>query len=133
MIPSEVDSWIDAQTQTIENRGLSIGRIPLPSIRLRVSERRLLLAFMDLLLINGSLALALELRGPAGLPPVWNFPKWFITLSLLWLACAVFFDLYNLASASSPWAIFQRTFSAALATTVAYTFIPWFTPPLGAA
>ncbi len=98
MIPSELDAYLNDTAQGYQTRARAIGRIPLPSLRLRVSERRLLLVLVDLLLINGSLALALWLRSDIGRAYVWALPRWYVVLSLIWLGCAIFFDVYNLSN-----------------------------------
>ena len=132
MIPSEVDSWIDNQNDATRGRGWALRRIPLPNLRLRVSERRLMLVLLDLALVNGALVLAFYLRGPDGAPPSWAFPKWHITLSIIWIGCAVFFDVYHLANAARPFTAVQRILGAALVATLIYTFTPYLTPPLAA-
>lgn len=106
-------------------------RLHLPSLRLRVSERKLLLFIVDALLINGSLATALAVRslqfqnGSAV-----SLAKWFITLTLVWAGSALFFDIYNLARAASTFVGLRGGMAAALTTAILYTFIPVLTPPL---
>jgi exopolysaccharide biosynthesis polyprenyl glycosylphosphotransferase len=107
-------------------------RIWLPSLGLHASERRLLLRVVDLLLLNGSLVVALWLttdliQGPS---VFWSGAKWFITLSVLWLMVAAVFDVYNLARAASASASVMAIMAAALLTSSVYMFIPWFTPPI---
>lgn len=132
MLPSEFDSYMDASPHSTRAPRWTLGRIPLPSLRLRVSERRLLLVLVDLLLINGALAVAVLLRTDISLPSVWALPKWYITLSVIWLACAIFFDVYHLNSAAQPSTASRRILGASLAATVIYTLTPVVTPPLGA-
>ena len=132
MIPSELDAYLNDTAQGYQTRARAIGRIPLPSLRLRVSERRLLLVLVDLLLINGSLALALWLRSDIGRAYVWALPRWYVVLSFIWLGCAIFFDVYNLSSAAHPPTAVRRILGASLAATLIYTLTPILTPPLGA-
>jgi len=107
-------------------------RIKLPSLRMRVSERKILLFAIDLLLVNlaliGGRALGLRLFAP-DVPQAW-LPKWSITLSLLWPLVAIFFDSYNLARAASFFYSVRSITAAALATILIYALIPVLTPPL---
>ena len=107
-------------------------RTPLTALPLRVTERKWLLAIIDLILLNGALLAAIMLR--TDLLPHWSalisYVKWYVTLSLIWFGFAHIFDLYNLARASSSSAIFRATLFATIITALAYSFVPWFTPPL---
>ena len=107
-------------------------RIPLPSLRLRVSERRLLLMLMDVLLINGALLVALVLWTDfvVSAETLRAFSYWFVTLTVVWLLCAFFFDCYNLARAASTPHSLGSSGGAALMAVLVYTFIPVLTPPL---
>jgi exopolysaccharide biosynthesis polyprenyl glycosylphosphotransferase len=98
-----------------------------------MSERKLLLSAVDLLIVNLGLWIALV---------VWvDFPvsgmalllnsKWFVTLSLQWLLCAFFFDCYNLARAASTWHSLRAGGAAALLLVGVYALTPWLTPQLG--
>jgi exopolysaccharide biosynthesis polyprenyl glycosylphosphotransferase len=125
-------------------------------LRLHPSERRLLLAAGDLLLLNASLALGLAshvvvVRAglAAATPPVlpaalWQTGAWFLLLSVLWLAVAVISDAYDLALAAAPYRSAYRTGGLALLVGASYLVIPhliWsehqsgslFLPLLGAA
>lgn len=109
-------------------------RIPLPSLRLNVSERRLLLAVVDVLLLNASLFVVLSVRGTVGFSPgiLAEAPEYFFLLTVLWWIWASFFDCYSLprtADASqSAWA----TARAGLLTGLIYLAIPLYTPHLPA-
>jgi len=107
-------------------------RIRLPSLGLRISERRLLLAIMDTALLNGSLMTALILwsdfivSGP-NLRWAW---RWFVTLTAVWFACSLFFDCYNLARSASTTDSLRNTLLATTGTLLIYTLTPYLTPPL---
>jgi exopolysaccharide biosynthesis polyprenyl glycosylphosphotransferase len=119
-------------TASIGLGGMRQRRISLPSLRLRTSERKLLLWVADALAINGALLLALLLRTEfiASVRDVLALGKWFVTLSLVWLACALFFGCYSLARATSTFHSVRSSGLAALVTTLVYILVPWFTPPL---
>jgi exopolysaccharide biosynthesis polyprenyl glycosylphosphotransferase len=100
--------------------------------RLRVSERRLSLAAVDILVVNLSLLIVTSLLADF-VPTADNIlgnSKWFITLTVVWLLSAVFFDCYNLARSASVTAILRSILLAALVSMFVYTFIPFLTPPL---
>ena len=95
-------------------------------------ERKMLLAAVDLILINSALIVALKLW--QGFSPdiasILDASKWWLTLSLLWLAVAVTLDLYNLARAASVSGIARSTAAAATITSLGYVLIPWLTPSI---
>ena len=62
-------------------------------------------------------------------PGLWSL-KWFAALAAIWLASAIFFDVYNLARASDAVEILQAVIGAVLLTTFVYTLTPFITPPL---
>ena len=99
---------------------------------MRVSERRLALAVLDMLLVN--LALVIALTHVSGfVPSIDNLvgnAKWFITLAVVWLACAVFFDCYSLARAAHAMSSIRNSALAVVAMTIVYILIPFLTPPL---
>lgn len=107
-------------------------RVGLPSLRLRVSERRLLLLTLDVAVVNAALLIALTTRSDFILTGViaLAFYKWFIALTLVWLGSAFIFDAYNLARAASTFNTVRSSGMAALATVLIYTLIPWWTPSL---
>jgi exopolysaccharide biosynthesis polyprenyl glycosylphosphotransferase len=107
-------------------------RVALPSLRLRVSERRLLLVVVDMALLSGALVLSLFLRTNLG-PQIavwWSAAKWFGTLALAWLLFAFIFDVYDLARAASMSYSVRASAPAALLAGILYLAIPWFTPPI---
>ena len=72
------------------------------ALRLRLSERRLLLLCIDLAIVNVVLFLAVGFRTDLSVE-AWLWPwnlKWFASLSAIWLVSAILFDLYDLARAS---------------------------------
>lgn len=102
------------------------------ALRLRLSERRLLLLLCDLVVVNAALLLATSSYSDqfAVLEPwPWNL-KWYATLTIVWLTCGIFFDIYNLAVASDAAHTVQATVGAVLLTTLVYTLTPYITPPL---
>ena len=107
-------------------------RYALPTLGLRVSERRLLLGVMDMLLLCVALAAALLLTtslvpDTEALFAAW---KWYVTLTAVWLIYAALFDVYNLARAASSIYSARASGSAALLTSLTYLAIPWLTPTL---
>lgn len=99
---------------------------------LRNSERYFVLGSVDIILANVALIVALMLAVGFA-PTAENFLgniKWFISLAIVWLGCANFFDCYSLARAASTTASMRNTALAVVATTAAYTLLPYLTPPL---
>jgi len=107
-------------------------RISLPRMHIRTSERKLLLLLVDLLIINAALVVAWMLGGKSPVAPqtLLSLYKWFITLTIVWGICALFFDVYDLARAASTTQIVRSAGAAALVTVSVYILIPWFAPPL---
>jgi len=101
---------------------------------LHLSERRLLLLFGDLFLVNVALLTGLRLaprtRVPWGWGTVQTHLPWFITLSLLWFVAAAVLDTYDLKIASSPYAGPFRTLKTLLPVAVAYFLVPVISAPL---
>jgi exopolysaccharide biosynthesis polyprenyl glycosylphosphotransferase len=101
-------------------------------VRLTVAERKLLLALVDLALMNAALIIAAATW--VGFDPsavtIVAYYKWFITLSLLWWACGTLFDVYNLKLANNVNGILAASGLAALLTTIIYVLIPFFTPTI---
>ena len=126
-VPQQLDAERDDREDRVERRPVA-----LPSLHLRVSERKLLLALVDLLIVNAALIVALALRTPftvSGRTLLLN-AKWFVTLGVVWILWAYVFDAYDLARAASAVYGVRSAASAALTTFVTYTLIPWFTPAL---
>jgi exopolysaccharide biosynthesis polyprenyl glycosylphosphotransferase len=128
----DVTQQATADPSSEEAAPLRRARIPVPSLRLRVSERKLLLALVDLAIINLALILALVIRTDFAVSPrtLLLNSKWFVTLGVFWLLWASFFDLYDLARAATATYSVRSGVSAALATAVLYTLTPWLTPGL---
>lgn len=107
-------------------------RVALPGLRLRTSERKLLLLTFDLVIINAALVVAWVVGADSpvtaqiALAPY----KWFVTLTIVWSVSALFFDVYDLARSASTTQIVRSAGAAALATVLVYILIPWFAPPL---
>ena len=108
----------------------SVRRVPLPSLRLTVSERRLFLAIVDMLALSSALLAALVLHGPGRFS--WDLvvqqPRYYLLLIGIWMISALFFDCYDLArtadASHSAWAAGR----AALVTALAYLAVPYLTP-----
>ncbi len=91
--------------------------MPLPQLPLRISERKLLLVSIDLLLVNGAVLFALRvwtLRDPRlNFSPefILSQTHWFLILTALWLLLASLGDFYNLrlaANLHSVWLVLFR-------------------------
>jgi exopolysaccharide biosynthesis polyprenyl glycosylphosphotransferase len=103
-----------------------------PALRLRVSERKLVLVVADLSLLALALIVSLLARTELLTRPAdlfWNL-KWFVTLALVWLPVAAIFDAYNLARASDAQTSVSTAASVAALTVLVYLATPWLTPPL---
>lgn len=113
----------------LAQRSASVSPIEL---RLRVSERRLLLGVVDLIIMGCALWLALATQPTLTWRPEWMpfYLRWFITLSGVWLVVALIFDLYDLPQAAHPRRAVQSVMSAGLMAVIIYALIPWLTPPL---
>ncbi|NLF13124.1 MAG: sugar transferase [Anaerolineaceae bacterium] len=109
-----------------------LGRDALPRVRLTVSERRVLLAVVDLVLLNLGLLAILVARG--GFPFSWltvqKNPHYLLLLSALWLLWTLFFDCYDLPRTATAGYSAWSAGSAAVFTTVSYLLIPYITPDL---
>jgi len=101
-------------------------------LALRISERRLLLAGLDLLALNSALLLHLALwrQYSLGLGPVAEHPLWFVLLSLLWFPLAYAFDAYDLRVAGRLSTAALAVLKAGLLTALIYLLIPFLTPML---
>ncbi len=102
------------------------------SLRLRVSERKFILAIVDTLLLFLALILAVILRTDLimSVPAIFFNIKWFVTLAFVWAVMAVAFDAYNLARAAAPAYGYWAIAAAVTLTGIVYVAIPWLTPPL---
>ena len=95
-------------------------------------ERRLLLALLDLLAVNGALVIVarLRLRGLGTWESLWRHPLWFIILTGLWWFSSQAMDAYNLRTASQRSSSVHCAVRAAMLTSVAYLLVPYLSPPL---
>jgi exopolysaccharide biosynthesis polyprenyl glycosylphosphotransferase len=135
--PSDGTSTLAATTSDSNDISHSVKTISsleaMPSyLNLRMSERKLVLAMLDVALVNIALILALTLLGDFDLTlnSLLINAKWFVTLTVVWLACATFFDCYSLSRAASATHSVRNTMMAAFVTCLLYALIPYFTPPL---
>lgn len=99
---------------------------------LRFSERKLLLAAMDLLLLNSALWVTLNLRLGLGdaIQSAWGRIGWLSVLSAVWLVCALTLGCYDLICAGSTMRSLYRTGAAIVSTWILYLLIPYVTPEL---
>lgn len=106
--------------------------IPLSHLPLRISERKVLLRLLDVLMLNSSLLLIGWLR--LGMSLSWKTilarPQWFVLLTSLWLLLTPVFDAYSLKKASSLRESIQCVTKSALLTLSIYLLIPYITPYL---
>lgn len=126
-----VNEWQKSVQQKLRSRW-PWERLPLPSLGLRVSERKLLLFVVDAFLVNSSLVAALLIFTELlpSLRAVLEVYKWFATLTAVWLGVSAVFDVYNLARAASLGYALRATLPAAALTAAFYSGIPWLTPPI---
>ncbi|MFN2226180.1 MAG: sugar transferase [Anaerolineae bacterium] len=105
-------------------------RIPLPRLGLSTSERVLILAVVDILVLNGALLVALALRFdyPLTARTLFQAPIYFVLLTVVWLVWAVFFDCYDLPRTAVVSQSAWSTGRAALLTALTYLAIPYYTP-----
>lgn len=107
-------------------------RLALPSVGLRMSERKLLLITLDIALLISALVIALDMRTtwvdtPGAFFALW---RWWVTLAIVWWLIAHLFEAYDLARAASAPHSMLSAMTAAGLTAVLYQMIPFFTPPL---
>jgi len=121
-----------ATASATQQAAVSLARHSPSVLSMRVSERKLALGVLDILLVNLALILALTHAG-VFVPSVDNLlgnAKWFVTLAIVWLASAVFFDCYSLSRAASAVNSVRNSALAVIAMSIAYILIPFLTPPL---
>ena len=108
------------------------GRWPirLPSLHLAASERRWMLALVDVVVINAALLLALALFFPYTFSwrTITQAPVYFVLLTILWFLWASFFDCYDLARSADASQSAWSAGRAALLTALVYLAIPFYTP-----
>jgi exopolysaccharide biosynthesis polyprenyl glycosylphosphotransferase len=99
---------------------------------LHFSERRVLLAVGDLIVLNVALLVSLYLRPQIVLanPPLLTLLLWGVVISLFWFAPALWLNVYDLQMAATPLASTARASSAMLITTVIFLLAPRITPSL---
>ena len=126
-----VNDWQKTIQQKLKSR-IHLERLPLPSLGLRVSERKLLLFVVDAFLVNCSLIASLFLFTELlpSLRAVVEVYKWFVTLTAVWLGVSAIFDVYDLARAASLGFSLRAAMPAAAVTAMFYSGIPWLTPPI---
>ncbi|MBN1658941.1 MAG: sugar transferase [Anaerolineae bacterium] len=109
-------------------------RISPPSLGLCVSERRVLLAVFDVLLINlALLAVLVWHEGYAlNLQSITSSLHYFAILTMVWAVWAMFFDCYDLPRTADLKGSLTSTGSAGLLTALVYLAIPHWTPHLPA-
>jgi exopolysaccharide biosynthesis polyprenyl glycosylphosphotransferase len=103
------------------------------SVRLHASERKIVLAVVDVLLLCTALVIAIEAQADwfDSLGAVLAPYKWWITLALVWLPLATLLEAYDLPRASSAPNSILSAAAATVLTLLVYSLIPWLTPPLG--
>jgi len=119
-----------AEVEVREAPPAAAHRIPLPSLHLTGSERRLLLLLFDALALNVALLVALALRFgyTFSWATIFEAPIYFIVLTFVWFIWASFFDCYDLARAAHASQGAWTTARAALLTALTYLAIPVYTP-----
>lgn len=102
------------------------------NLRLNASERKIVLAAVDILLLCSALIIAIATQTDwfDSLGAVLAPYKWWVTLALVWLPLATLLEAYDLPRTSSaPNSILSAVTAAGL-TLLVYSLIPWLTPPL---
>src|SRR6266487_1247042 len=113
-------------------------------LSLRFSERKLLLAFVDVLLLNITFIVTIGMR--AGLRfsfyslshkvSLFSFyslshkVSWFVSLITIWFVCSSALECYNLFRAASIRRSLPHIGGASIITSAIYLVIPYVTPPL---
>ena len=97
-----------------------------------ISQRKLLLAGVDLALLNGILLLGLQYNSDTALSPI-NImlrPVWYVTLTTLWLIIASAGNNYSLKQAAQVSTSVFGVIKALFITGIIYAFLPLLSPPL---
>ncbi len=104
------------------------------TLPLQISERKLLLGAVDLVLLNGVLLGVAVWR--LGLPLHWtslvDHATWFLLFSAVWLVLGPLLDAYSLRQASEVGSAFPVGAAAAFAAAIVYLAVPYVTPMLHA-
>ena len=106
-------------------------RVSSRSLALHFSERKLLLAVVDIALVNGALAMALGWRfnqSPNMLVAVQ--PSWFLILTAAWLGVSLLSGSYGLRRASQVKEAMGIGAVTSITAAIVYLLIPYVTPPL---
>lgn len=108
------------------------GRLRLPGLGLRVSERKLLLIVGDLFVLNVALFFYLIARSNFNrtIDQLWDRLPWFIVFSLLWWIVSLFIGTYNLARAADVVRSVLVAGGSAFLVSGVYLLIPFITPTL---
>ena len=103
-----------------------------PWFPLHISQRKVLLIGVDLVLLNAALLLGLhlELDMPLSYTTIALHLVWFATLTLLWLTIASANDNYEVKQAAQVSSSIFGIIKSLLITGVIYTFLPIVSPPL---
>jgi len=101
-------------------------------LSLHVSERKLLLGCLDVLLLNGALfvTLAMRLGWNFSVQPFLDRWPWFMILSGVWFVCAFLFRCYHLTLAADTQQSVSHAGGAVFMTSLIYLLIPYVTPAL---
>lgn len=103
-------------------------------LTLRFSERKLVLATFDLLLLNLMFTVALNLRAQGDASFSWNMGGspvgWFSLLSAMYFACALIIGAYDLVRAANVRRSLGHCAAAIGLSWVLFLSIPFFTPTL---
>lgn len=99
---------------------------------LNLSERKVLLIALDLILLNLALLLVLLLRRDFDftIKLIVTNPLWFILLSGIWLLTGSVFDIYDLRTSSQLSSVIKTVLITSLISATIFLLIPFITPPL---
>src|SRR5690349_10900262 len=99
---------------------------------LRFSERKLLLVFVDIFLLNIALIATIGVHDGLQFSPSSVLPRlsWFVTLIIIWAVCSCTLECYNLFQAASIRRSLPHVGAACIITSTVYLMIPYVTPSL---
>ena len=99
---------------------------------LQVSERKLLLGLLDVLMLTGGLLLVLwwRLKAPFAFQTIISHPLWFVIPIILWFPLASVFDAYDLRIAACLRNSARCSAKAGVLALGTYLLVPYLTPPL---
>ena len=117
------------KVQTQLNRSSVQRRTRFP---LQISQRKILLIFVDLTLLNLSLLLGLYLKEdiPFSITTLAMLPIWFVTLSIMWLIIASANDNYEVKQAAKLSTSILGIIKTLITTGILYVFIQLLSPQL---